>query len=251
MMTTNSTHQWQQFFDHHAAVYLQNGFTNNTLAEVDFLIEVLQLAPGSAVLDIGCGVGRHTLELARRGYRMTGLDISNGMLAEGQKVAQAEGLAVEWIQADASRFTPERQFDGVYTMCEGAFSLLSSTDDPIDHDLAILRNMHAALKPGRRVLVCCLNGMRYLRHYTPQDVASGKFDPLTMAECYDMEYDTPGGKRSVPVRERGYVPTELRLTLRVAGFEVDSVWGGTAGMPFYRSPEMDEIELMALAHKAA
>ena len=58
-MATNQP-EWQQFFDHHAPEYLQNSFTHNTLAEVDFILEVMPLPPGSSLLDVGCGVGRHS-----------------------------------------------------------------------------------------------------------------------------------------------------------------------------------------------
>jgi len=246
---TSNTSEWQQFFDLHAPEYLQNGFTRNTLAEVDFLLEVMGLPTGSHFLDVGCGVGRHSLELARRGYRVTGVDLSPGMLEQARRSAQAESLAIEWIQADASRYLPPGPFDAVYCLCEGAFSLLSSSDDPLAHDQAILTGMHACLKPGGRLLLSCLNGMRYLRMYTPQDVADGKFDPISMTEQYDMEVETPGGKIAIPVRERGYVPTELRLLLQSTGFTVEALWGGTAGMAFRRPPELDEIELMAVALK--
>jgi len=47
--------EWQEFFDGHAPVYNENCFTKNTLAEVDFLIEALELKPGASVLDVGCG----------------------------------------------------------------------------------------------------------------------------------------------------------------------------------------------------
>jgi SAM-dependent methyltransferase len=247
--------EWQQFFDLHAPEYLQNGFTSNTLAEVDFILETLRLPdggrlpPGSRLLDVGCGVGRHTLELARRGYQMTGVDLSPGMLAQARQAADAEHLTVELIQADASKFLPPGLFDGVYCLCEGAFSLLSASDDPLAHDQAILGGIYRALKPGGRLLLSCLNGMRYLRMYSPEDVAAGKFDPIQMTECYSMEVDTPDGKRAIPVRERGYVPTELRLLMQVSGFTVETLWGGTAGMPFHRPPELDEMELMVLGKK--
>lgn len=243
--------EWERFFDHYAPQYLRNEFTANTRAEVDFLLEVMQVPPTGSLLDVGCGVGRHALELARRGYRVTGVDISAGMLEQARRAAEAEGLPIEWIRADATEFVSPQAHDGAYCLCEGAFSLLSAADDPIEHDRAILRRVHAALKPGGRLLLNCLNGMRFLRMYSLDDVAAGRFDPLSMAECHEMEFDTLEGRRSVPVRERGYVPTELRLLMTVAGFEVQALWGGTAGLPFRRPPELDEMELMVLGVKGS
>lgn len=81
----SDAHPWVRFFDGHASQYLQNKFTNNTVAEVDFLLRELALAPQSEILDVGCGVGRHAIELARRGHNVTGIDISAGMLDEARR----------------------------------------------------------------------------------------------------------------------------------------------------------------------
>ena len=67
---------WEQFFDAHAPIYEQNEFTKNTVREVDFLLEELELPPGASILDVGCGTGRHSIELAKRGYTLTGVDLS-------------------------------------------------------------------------------------------------------------------------------------------------------------------------------
>src|SRR5260221_7397314 len=99
-----TTNQWETFFDNHAPHYMRNAFTRDTLAEVDFLLDVLQPAAGSDILDMGCGTGRHAIELAKRGYLVTGVDISRGMLAEAGRAAREADVGVEWILADASRF---------------------------------------------------------------------------------------------------------------------------------------------------
>lgn len=71
---------WEEFFDGFAPRYEAEPWVKNTLAEVDFLVEALAIAPGQRVLDMGCGTGRHAIELARRGFSVTGVDISAGML---------------------------------------------------------------------------------------------------------------------------------------------------------------------------
>jgi SAM-dependent methyltransferase len=241
--------EWKTFFDAHAPHYMRNCFVTNTLAEVDFLIEELGLAPGSAVLDIGCGTGRHSIELARRGYRVTGVDLSPGMLAEARKTAADAGVDVEWIASDATRFTPAKAYDAAICLCEGAFGLLGSTDDPIEQPLAVLRTIESALKPGAQVLLTVLNACRLIRLYSQDDVAQGRFDPLTLTESNEMS--PVEGQPAIPTRERGFAATELRLLAQIAGLEIVHLWGGTAGA-WNRGPlELDEYEIMVVARKGA
>jgi len=242
---------WEEFFNSHAPHYMDNPFTKNTVAEVSFLLEELHLPTGGSILDIGCGTGRHAVELARRGYQVTGVDISSGMLVQAEKAAREAGVAVEWVRADATQFATSRLFDAAICLCEGAFCLLEMDDDPIEHDLAILRNVHAALKQGARFVLTALNGLAKARQSTQEDVESGRFDPVHMADTFTMEWETPEGVKSVLLRERGYVPTELTILFHQAGFEVEHIWGGTAGNWGRRKVDLDEIELMVVARKAA
>ncbi len=241
--------EWQRFFDGHAPVYMDNVFTKATMAEVDFIIEELHLEKGNSLLDVGCGTGRHTVELAKRGLNMTGIDLSPGMLEQARTAAADANVEVELIQADATKFDLDRQFDAAICVCEGAFGLLSSGDDPAEHDLAILRNIHKALKPGCEFLLTALNAFRYVRKYSNKDVAENRFDPNYMIEKYEMEYDTSEGKKTVTVSERGFAPSELALMCRVAGFEIDYLGGGTAGNWGTRVLDLDEYEIMVIARK--
>lgn len=241
---------WEEFFDGHAPQYLNNAFTKNTVAEIDFVLEELKLATGRKILDMGCGAGRHSVELARRGYVVTGVDFSAGMLAVAAKAAREASVTVEWIRADATEFKPAGLFDGAICLCEGAFSLLDLEDDPIEHDLAILRNLRAALETGGRLILTATNGLRHVRKYAQADVEAGRFDPTNMVETLTMEWATPDGKKDVLVRERGYVPTELAILLRWAGFDVQHLWGGTAAKWERRPVELDEFEVMVIARKS-
>lgn len=242
---------WEEFFDDHAPDYMTNPFTKNTVAEVGFLLEELELRPGSRILDVGCGTGRHAIELAKRGYQVTGVDISKGMLAQAASAAQEADVLVEWIHADATRFKASSRYDAAICLCEGAFGLLSLNGDPIKHDYAILDNIHAALSPGAGFILTALNGLRLVRQFTQEDVESGRFDPATMTETSTMSWESPKGRHEVIVRERGYAPTELVMLFRWVGFEVKNIWGGTAGNWGRRKIDLDEMEVMIVAERTA
>ena len=185
--------------------------------------------------------------MARRGYRVTGVDLSPGMLAEARKTADAAGVDVEWIASDATRFTPATAYDGVICLCEGAFGLLGSADDAIEQPLAVLRTIESALKPGAKVLLTVLNACRMIRSHTQQDVDQGRFDPLTLTESNEMS--PVEGQPAIPTRERGFTATELRLLARIAGLEVVHLWGGTAGAWCRAALNLDEYELMIVIQK--
>jgi SAM-dependent methyltransferase len=239
--------EWAEFFNGHVPVYMSNPFTRNTIKEVDFLVEELKLPPKSCIVDIGCGTGRHSNELARRGYQVTGVDISSGMLTQAEETAKEAGVFVEWIRTDATKFRSKELFDAAICLCEGAFALVNAEDNPAEHDLAILRNINASLKPRGRFILTTLNGFAKIRKHSQKDVENGTFDPLTLIETFTVEWDTPQGKRSVLVRERRYLPEQLDAMLSQTGFRVDSIWGGTAGNWARRNIELDEIKIMVVA----
>jgi SAM-dependent methyltransferase len=236
---------WERFFDGHAPVYMDNCFTKNTINEVDFLVKELYLKRGATILDVGCGTGRHAIELARRGFKVTGVDISAGMLAEARKHAEEAGSTLDFVHANAVRMRLGRQFDAVICLCEGSFGLLGRGDDALQQPLAILRRVARALKPGARCLFTVLNGYRMARGHSQADVEKNAFDPLTLSEVSDPK--TPGVTGDM--RERGFVPTELTLLFRTAGLNVLHIWGGTAGAWRRGQIDLDEYEIMVVAEK--
>lgn len=239
---------WERFFDEHAAVYDENEFTKNTLAEVGYVEKELSLSPGAAILDVGCGTGRHSIELAKRGYAVTGLDFSSAMLAKAKQAARAAGVDVNWIQSDATRFSFPGKFDAAICLCEGAFGLLGQGDDPIAQPLAIVKNISRSLKPGGKAMFTVLNGVAMIRRQKNEDVAAGHFDPVALVTS--GEYPPREGCEPIAVREHGFVGTELVLLFGLAGLGVERLCGGTAGS--WRTGgglDLDEMEIMVVARK--
>jgi SAM-dependent methyltransferase len=242
--------EWKEFFNSiYAPKYEREIWCANTARELEFLLNEFKLPKGAAILDVGCGTGRHSIGLALRGYEMTGVDISQDMLNIAREEARRRQIDIELIHSDAQSFITEKMFDGAICLCEGAFGLLGSMDDPFEHDVKILINVYRALKMGAKFILTCTNGMRKIRMYNDADVIQGKYDVLTMVETNEMEIETDEGKKKLKVREHGYTPPELRRILQIAGFRVEHIFGGTAGSWNRQTPKLDEYELMAICRK--
>ena len=94
--------KWYEQFFHGLAVDMWRKAMpeEQTRDEVDFLVKTLTLQQGASILDVPCGLGRHSIELCRRGYQITGIDLSEESLAEAKRNAATAGLSVEWVHAD-------------------------------------------------------------------------------------------------------------------------------------------------------
>jgi SAM-dependent methyltransferase len=240
---------WQAFFDAHAPHYDANPFTQHTKAEIDFFLSLFPIARGASILDVGCGTGRHAVELAKRGYRVTGVDVSDGMLNVARAKAAVDGLDIRFIQADATDFQVETH-DAAICLCEGGPGLIGKGDDAEAHDLSIFRNIARSLKPNAPFLLSALNGYATIRQMNDTIIHEGRFDPATMVSRYEDEWDLPEGPRVVQIYERLFIPPELARILKHAGFTVDNIFGGTAGHWAQRPVSLDEVEAMFVCRKA-
>jgi len=130
--------QWyEELFEDFAESYEEEEFTKGTQGEVDFIETEIDYDRSRHILDVGCGTGRHSLELARRGYRVTGLDLSESMLAKARSRASKEKLDVEFIRGDARLFSFPEAFDVVIMLCEGAFSLMETDEMNFSNGVSI------------------------------------------------------------------------------------------------------------------
>ncbi len=225
--------------------YLKNAFTYGTAQEVDFLVEALGLEPGMRVLDVGCGPGRHALELARRGIRAHGVDRSDTFIDLAIEAATAESLPATFEVLDVRDlgFADESGgFDALICLCQGGFGLLRGGEDA-----ALLGRFRAALRPGGRLAMSAFSSYFAVRWLEPDDVfdlASGvNHERATLR-------DANGGERDFDLWTTCFTAKELRLLATAAALTVEAVYGVTPGDYATRPPTFDRPELLLLASRA-
>ncbi|MDI6851386.1 MAG: methyltransferase domain-containing protein [bacterium] len=130
-----------------------------TKAEVDIFSEILRLSPDDKILDLCCGQGRHSLELARRGFQnVEGLDRSHYLIQKAKTQAKKENLNVKFREGDARKLPyPPDTFD-VVLILGNSFGYFET----IQEDLRVLKEVFRVLKPWGRLLIDVANG-EYLR----------------------------------------------------------------------------------------
>lgn len=238
--------QWEDFYDRHAPYYDRGAFTHHTGVEVDFLCELLALPAAARILDVGCGTGRHSVELARRGHRVTGIDLSAGMLRQARGKATEAGVDVDWVHADATAYRASEPFAAVLCLCGSALTMPDIGADPDEHDRAILHNIAASLLPGGPFVLTTPNGYRRIREVADGDPG---FDPVTMTQVREDDFTVRGAEGPMRYKERLYIVPELVALLADCGFDVEHLWGGTAGRWGRRPLELDEIEVMVVSRR--
>ena len=221
-------------------------FLQGTTREVDFLVQELDICHGDSVLDLGCGAGRHSIELARRGFAVTGLDISETLLEEAGDRASRAGIEVELIRCDLASLAEtlagrESFYRGVVCICESGFGVLGE-----EGDLEFLRSVRSLLAPGSKLVLTTYNGIRRYRSAVSGD--SG-FDYLTGTMAWKTPENWSGGDQLAEI-DRIYVPSEMGLLCRSAGFGDVEVTGCAPG-DFRRQPlQPHDVEMMVIATKS-
>ena len=249
--------QWYEtLFANYGKAYDKECFTQGTVGEVDFVEQELGADRSKRILDIGCGTGRHAIELARRGYRVTGFDLSEGQLGLAREKAAEAGVSVDLQRRDAPQPHFHQEFDVAIMFCEGAFALMET--DEKNH--AILTHACAALRPGGKLLLTTLNALFPLFHSVKDFLTANEsgtaigqltFDLMTFREHAELTFtDDAGQSHTVETNERYYTPPEMRWLLQTAGFAEVDIFGCHLGQ-FSREHALvhDDFEMLLVAKK--
>lgn len=251
--------QWyESLFENYAQKYDRESFTQGTLGECDFIEKELNYDKTLRILDVGCGTGRHSIELAKRGYQVTGVDLSEAQLARARQKAQAENLEINFLQQDARCLEFNGEFDVAIMLCEGGFPLMET--DEMNYE--ILKRVTRSLKETSKFIFTTLNGLFPLYHSVQQFMASetegdaaqyrdNTFDLMTFRDYNITEIeDDAGAKLTLACNERYYVPSEITWLLKTLGYKTIDIYGAKLGA-FSRNDKLttEDFEMLVIAGK--
>jgi cyclopropane fatty-acyl-phospholipid synthase-like methyltransferase len=250
-MSTADRDWFEDFFDEDYLRFAADRYPPEaTAAEAGLMIEALALEPGTRVLDLACGHGRHSVELARHGCAVTGVDLSEPSLALAAARAAEAGVALRLEHADMRRIGFDAEFDAVINM----FTAFGYFADEADNG-HVMRRIAAALAPGGALLLETINPVAVFSRFEARGWHELS-DGTVMLE--ERAYDAAGGRfettwtftngserRIRRFSHRAYTAPELAAMAAGAGLEVERLWGGLDGSDL----EMGSRRIVMLARR--
>ena len=206
--------------------------------QADLAERVLGLHRGDRILDLCCGAGRHSLEFARRGYHVTGIDLSPELLELARSGAREAGLNAEFIRCDMRRVVRPGAFDAVVSFFT-SFGYFESDQE----NARVLENVRASLAPGGRWLLDYLNRDQVIATLVPEDTAVHGDVCVTQQRRFDFRRGRV--EKTIALRKadgsvklfresvRAYTLAELERMCARAGLRIDYVFGDADGAPYH------------------
>ncbi len=207
-----------------------------TTEEVDRIINLLQIEEGARILDLCCGTGRHSLELSRRGYDITGVDRTTAYINKARSEAQRSDLEAQFVVGDMREFLMSNSFDVVLNL----FGSFGYFEDPED-DRQVAAHMHASLRPGGRFMIET-QGKEILAREFQEKEWSEEGDLLILSERKVSQNWGRIETRWIVIRGterfehqvsvRSYAAVELASLLSDCGFSEVRVYGNLDGVAY-------------------
>jgi len=248
---------YELLFENYAQKYDKECFVQGTLGECDFIEQEIGQGKSLKIIDVGCGTGRHSIELSKRGYSITGIDLSETMLAKAREKAQKLNLKIDFQKQDARNLSFAGEFDVAIMLCEGAFSLME-TDEM---NFEILKNATKALKDNGKLIFTTLNGLFPLYHSVEKFFTSASKEGATYkSNTFDLMTfrdhnittveDDMGNKKELKCDERYYVPSEITWLLKTLGYKKIEIFGAKLGA-YSRKDKLttEDFEMLVVGQK--
>lgn len=251
--------QWyESLFENYGNKYDSESFAQGTIGECDFIEEEMNFNKTLKIIDVGCGTGRHSIELAKRGYSVTGIDLSESMLEKAREKAMQNGLKIDFFKHDARNLPFNKEFDVAIMMCEGGFPLMET--DEMNYE--ILKNVSQALKDNAKFIFTTLNGLfpifNSIEEFCATNTEDGNatyhkntFDFMTFRDFNITKVeDDNGTEKELECNERYYIPSEITWLLKSLGFKKIEIFGAKLGA-FSREDKLakDDFEMLVIGER--
>jgi len=243
---------YESFFDEHwLVISSQTHSQERSAAEAEFLIAELGLETGQRVLDLPCGHGRHSIELAQRGLRVVGVDLNDAPLEMAREEAREAGVQLDLRRMDMRAIEFREEFDAVINMWT-SFGYFETEAE----DKQVLERAWRALRPGGALVIETINLYGVLRRFEPRawhELGDGRvlleeraFDPWAGRMHSSWTLVEPSGERiAMAFANRAYTLVELSKMLVEVGFDVDHAWGDFRGSDY----AVDSRRMIVLARR--
>jgi len=251
--------QWyESLFENYGQKYDSESFTQGTIGECDFIENELKFDKTLKILDVGCGTGRHSIELSKRGYDVTGIDLSESQLTSAMEKAESNNLKINFQKEDARNLPFKEEFNIAIMLCEGGFPLMET--DEMNYE--ILNSVTKSLRDHGKFIFTTLNGLFPLYHSVEEFCAStsedgnatyrsNTFDLMTFRDYNITEFeDDLGNKKTLECNERYYVPSEITWMLKSLGYKKIDIFGAKLG-EFSRNDKLttEVFEMLVITEK--
>lgn len=255
---------WKTLFDQkYLDTYLADFTPEKTSQEVDFVVKAATLTSQDRILDLACGHGRHSVELAKRGFTVVGLDYSELFIEKAKADAKEAGVNVEFVRGDMKQLLFSGEFD-VVLMLFTAFGYFDRKTNQ-----KVLEEVNGSLKPEGRFLIDVISGEAVIQRFHKDGVKeigtnllkisrtaemSGKM--VDEIEWYDSEeqlihnhreWVDNNEKKQYEYHLRVYTVPQYKAMLSKAGFAFKELWGDFQGNPH----NTDNIRTIILAEKVS
>ncbi len=249
--------QWyESLFENYAEKYDKENFVQGTIGECDFIEKEINFNKSLKILDVGCGTGRHSIELSKRGYDLLGIDLSDSQLRKAKEKADKLNLNVQFIKHDARNLPFKNEFDLAIMICEGAFPLME-TDEM---NFEILKGVKNALKSPGKFIFTTLSGLfpvfNSIEEFGKSSHADGNaeylnntFDLMSFRDYNDTKVvDDEGKEKTLKCNERYYIPPEINWLLKSLGFKKVEIFAAKLGA-FSRDDilTVNDFEMLVIA----
>jgi len=231
-----SWHEQDRFWETVYPILFSPRRLSDAAGEVDRMISLLQIPCGAHVLDLCCGVGRHSLELARRGFKVTAVDRTKLYLDKARERAEAEGLELEFVQEDMRSFSRRCGFDAIVNL----YTSFGYFED-MEEDRQVVKNVHSSLRAGGPFLIEMM-GKEVLARIFVERGWREEEGVITLEErkvtrnwswCENRWVAIKGDeRREFRISHRLYSAIELSGLLRDCGFSQAEVYGDLEGNPY-------------------